>query len=85
MKKLLAFWMVWILLTGMIPVKAAKVGEVIGVTRYTDIIASINDYNIASFNFNDYTAVVAEDLENYGFLVNWVPEERAFYIKTSWE
>lgn len=53
MKKLLAFWMVWILLTGMIPVKAAETGEVIGVTRYTDIIASINDYNIASFNFND--------------------------------
>lgn len=62
------------------PVHAYKIGDVVGQTVYTDIIASINDYNIASYNINGYTAVVAEDLRNYGFDVNWVPEERALYI-----
>ncbi len=62
------------------PIHAYKIGDVVGQTVYTDIIASINDYNIASYNINGYTAVVAEDLRNYGFDVNWVPEERALYI-----
>lgn len=59
---------------------AAKVGDVIGFTRYTDIVASINNHNIASFNIDGYTGVVAEDLRNYGFDVTWVAEERALYI-----
>ena len=63
------------------PVSAARVGDIIAKTVYTDIVASINDYNIASYNINDYTAVVAEDLRNYGFNVTWVPEERALYIE----
>ena len=62
------------------PVRAYNIGDVIGKTVYSDIIASINDYNIASFNFNGYTAVVAEDLRNYGFDVRWIPEERSLYI-----
>lgn len=64
----------------LLPVAANQIGSVIGETVYTDIIASINDYNIASYNFNGYTAVVAEDLRNYGFDVKWSPEERALYI-----
>ena len=65
------------------PVNAYQIGDVVGYTLYTDIIASINDYNIASFNFNGYTAVVAEDLRNYGFNVQWNPYERALYITWS--
>lgn len=81
MKKIITLCMTLSLLIGAtIPAQMANVGDVIGTTRYTDIVASINDYNIASFNFNDYTAVVAEDLANYGFLVNWEPTERALYI-----
>lgn len=63
-----------------VPVSAYKIGDVIGRALYTDIIASINDYNIASYNINNYTAVVAEDLRNYGFDVIWLDEERALYI-----
>lgn len=62
------------------PVNAYNIGDVVGQTVYTDIIASINDYNIASFNINGYTAVVAEDLRNYGFDVQWLPEQKALYI-----
>lgn len=61
-------------------VSAANVGDVIGYTMYTDIIASINNHNIASFNIDGYTGVVAEDLRNYGFDVQWVPESKALYI-----
>lgn len=61
-------------------VSAANVGDVIGYTMYTDIIASINNHNIESFNIDGYTGVVAEDLRNYGFDVQWVPESKALYI-----
>ncbi len=61
-------------------VNAQQIGDVIGNTVYTDIIASINDYNIASYNINGYTAIVAEDLRNYGFDVQWNPNDRALYI-----
>lgn len=54
--------------------------NVVGKTVYTDIIASINDYIIESYNINGYTGVVAEDLRNYGFNVEWKPEEFALYI-----
>ena len=54
--------------------------EIIGETVYTDIIASINDYNIASFNLDGNTVVVAEDLRNYGFDVVWSSEARTLSI-----
>ncbi|MBR5508121.1 MAG: hypothetical protein IKV88_08750 [Clostridia bacterium] len=59
---------------------AHNIGDIINETVYTDIIASINQYNIASYNINGYTAVVAEDLRNYGFDVQWNPDERSLYI-----
>lgn len=68
---------------GIISAYAYNVGDVIGNTVYTDIVASINYYNIASFNINGNTVIVAEDLRNYGFDVKWSPEERALYIKRS--
>lgn len=81
MKKIFCMLAVMIALMLMIfTVSAYEVGDVVGYTRYTDIVASINNHNIASFNIDGYTGVVAEDLRNYGFDVNWVPEERALYI-----
>lgn len=80
-RKLLAALMLVICSSALaVPVSAYKIGDVIGRALYTDIIASINDYNIASYNINNYTAVVAEDLRNYGFDVIWLDEERALYI-----
>ena len=81
MKKVTAFLLICVLVVGFATVVSAyKVGDVINKTVYTDIIASINDYNIASFNIDGYTAVVAEDLRNYGFNVEWKQDERALYI-----
>lgn len=80
-RKLLAALMLVICSSALaVPVSAYKIGDVKGRALYTDIIASINDYNIASYNINNYTAVVAEDLRNYGFDVIWLDEERALYI-----
>lgn len=67
----------------MLGIVTANASNITGKTVYTDIVASINDYNIASFNINGYTVVVAEDLRNYGFNVEWRPEERALYITRS--
>ena len=50
---------------------SAKIGDVLGYAKYTDISAYINNYPIKSFNINDYTAIVVEDLRNYGFDVVW--------------
>lgn len=59
----------------------AKTGDVIGYAKYTDIAAYINHYPITSYNINDYTVVVAEDLQNYGFDVEWNGANRTLSIK----
>lgn len=61
-------------------VQAYKIGDVIGETLYTDIVASINNYNISSHNYNGYTMIVAEDLRYYGFTVEWNPSNRTLSI-----
>lgn len=66
---------------GLCTVNIAEASSVIEHTLYTDIIATINGYSIESYNINGYTAVVAEDLRNYGFDVVWKQNERALYIK----
>lgn len=59
---------------------AINIGDIVGETLVTNIKASINEYDIASFNKDGYTVVVAEDLLNYGFNVEWNSYERALYI-----
>lgn len=78
MKKIIA--LVISVITMLRIMSITNASNVVGKTVYTDIIASINDYNIASFNINGYTGIVAEDLRNYGFKVLWNAEERALYI-----
>ncbi len=60
---------------------ASNIGDVVGKTLYTDIVAKINNYDIAAFNYNGYTMVVAEDLRNYGFDVEWNPYDRTLSVK----
>lgn len=64
-------------------VSADSVGNAIGNTLYTDIVAYINDYAIESYNIDGYTAVVAEDLINYGFTVKWDNNTRSLHIERS--
>lgn len=57
-----------------------KPGDIIGCAKYTDISAYINHYPITSYNINGNTAVVAEDLANYGFDVAWDENARTLTV-----
>ena len=58
----------------------AQNGDVTGYTRYTDIAAYINHFAIQSYNYNDTTYIVAEDLRNFGFRVEWNGDDRTLNI-----
>ena len=73
------------MILGMITVTYAKTGDILGYAKYTDISAYINHYPITSYNINDYTAVVAEDLRNYGFNVVWDGENRDLFITRNFD
>jgi len=59
---------------------AAASGRIIDYALYTDITAKINGHAIRSYNIGGYTAVVAEDLKNYGFDVVWYGAERKLTV-----
>ena len=82
MKKIIAtLLLIVITMTMLIPTTSfSENGDIIGYAKYTDISAYINHYPITSYNINDYTVVVAEDLRNYGFNVVWDGNNRALYI-----
>ncbi|MDD6484506.1 MAG: hypothetical protein PUF72_08020 [Clostridiales bacterium] len=65
---------------GMFKTSYAKTGDILGYAKYTDISAYINHYPIKSYNINDYTAIVAEDLNNYGFDVVWDETNRTLSV-----
>lgn len=48
---------------------------------YSDITAYINGLPIPSYNFYGATVAIAKELENYGFDLNYVDEERCLYIE----
>ena len=56
-----------------LPASAAKVGDVVGEAVHTDIVTYINGQPVESFNINWETAVIVEDLADYGFNVVWDP------------
>lgn len=66
-----------ILLSGIILASASTVsfaytnGDIVDYVLYTDIVTSIDGTPVRSYNINGYTAIVAEDLESYGFDVTW--------------
>lgn len=47
---------------------------------YSDIDAYINNHLIPSYNINDHTAIIAEDLEDYGFDVHYDEGQRCLSI-----
>lgn len=51
------------------------------VTKISDIEVYINTEFIPSVNYKDYTYVIAEDLENYGYDVIWDNDTRTIKIK----
>ena len=59
-----------------ISVGAVSVGSVIGYAQPTDIVATINGYQLESYNVNNLTYICVEDLRYYGFDVNFDPYAR---------
>ncbi len=81
MKKFISIVLIISLLCiGAISVSAAKIGDIVNATVYTDIVAKINGNDIASYNVDGYTVVVAEDLRGYGFDVVWNDADRTLRI-----
>ena len=82
MKRIITiFILISIILTTLVPtISLAGIGDIIGYAKYTDISAYINHYPISSYNINDYTAIVAEDLQNYGFDVVWDANARTLSV-----
>lgn len=63
----------------------AQVGDVVGNIYTTDIAADIDGMPIKSYNIGGKTAVVLEDLREYGFFVEWNPYERTLAVKTEYK
>ena len=55
----------------------------LGTAYKSSITAYIDGYYIPTIDYNGNTYVIAEDLNNYGFDVEWVSEERALKIKAN--
>ena len=63
---------------------SAKVGDVVGNIYTTDILAVVDNMPIKSYNIGGKTAIVIEDLRDYGFYVEWNAEERSLTVKTEY-
>ena len=65
----------------LIPSTAAfKNGDIVNYYLYTDIVTYINNIPIRSYNIEGYTAVIVEDLANYGFDVVWSAGARTLKV-----
>ena len=61
----------------------AAVGDVIGNIYATDIVTYLNGMKIPSYNIGGETVIVVEDLERYGFQVEWYEESRCLSANAS--
>lgn len=77
MKRLLKFIVFFYCMIWMGNTAYAETEKVI----YSDITAYINGLPIPSYNFYGTMVVIAKELENYGFDLNYVDEERCLYIE----
>lgn len=62
---------------------ALRVGEVVDRVLATDIRAFINGYEIPAYNIGGRLGVVAEDLADYGFTVEWNGDARTLTVNRS--
>ena len=81
MKKVFTLLLICVIAITALSISAsAEIGDIIGYAKYTDIAAYINNYPITSYNINDYTVIVVEDLRNYGFDVTWDEDARTLTV-----
>ncbi|WP_432665265.1 hypothetical protein R9X47_03230 [Wukongibacter baidiensis] len=62
-----------------------KIGDIIGQVFYTDIVTVIDGKTIPSVNIGGRTAIIVEDLSDYGYDVTWSNETRTLDVKTQEE
>ena len=81
-KKLVAFVCTVVMMISLLATtaNAAKVGDVIGYAQPTDIVATINGYQLESYNVEGYTYICVEDLKHYGFKVNYDNSSRKLTV-----
>lgn len=81
MKKMVPILLTMVILISCSTILAqAKTGDVIGSALHTDIVVYINNYAIPSYAVNGQSAIVAEDLRNFGFDVIWDNYSRSLTI-----
>ncbi len=82
-KRFIALALALLMLVGLPQVifAAPKVGDVVDHVLHTDIVTYINGLPIRSYNIKGYTAVIVEDLSNYGFYVVWYGTERELTVR----
>ncbi|MDF2961172.1 MAG: hypothetical protein K0S39_2907 [Paenibacillus sp.] len=89
LRKLCAAAAIAALSAGLLPMQQAdaeaaggtyRIGDDVGDVLATDIQAYVRGKPIRSMNIDGYTAVVAEDLRQYGFDVVWTPADRKVTI-----
>ena len=81
MKKVLSAVLSAVLMCSPVATVQAKVGDVVGKAYNTDIVAYINHYAIPSYAVNGTSCIVAEDLRNFGFDVEWDNSSRSLTLK----
>lgn len=81
-KKLIALFCTLVMTLCFITISAnaAKVGDVIGYAQPTNIVATINGYQLESYNVDGYTYICVEDLRYYGFNVSYDNDSRSLYV-----
>ena len=60
-------------------------GRINGMVLKSDIKAYINGEPIMTYNIDGYTGVIAEDLRNYGFDVEWRADSRTLYVTRDYD
>lgn len=63
---------------------AENVGDVIGEIYSTDILATVDNVPIPSYNIGGRTVIVLEDLRSYGFIVDWNAENKTLRVTTDY-
>lgn len=63
---------------------AARVGDVVGYAQPTDIVATINGYQLESYNVDGYTYICVEDLRYYGFDVVYDQYSRTLSVNRNY-
>lgn len=71
MKKIIGLYFLIVLFVFAVSPAYAKTGDVTGNIYSTDILATFNGFPIQSYNIGGKTAIIIEDLQEYGFYISY--------------